>query len=112
MILKRSLTLLTLLLIAAALSVTATVQSFRRTRPVEKIFPTPEDQYTSYDSAAYILLEQNGYVAVFSSNPRQLLEITEIPVSTMTAADRAQLQAGITATDRYALLTLLEDLNS
>ena len=112
MVLKRSLTLMGLLVLAAALCIIATAQSFRRTETAEKILPAVEEKYTSFDTAAYILIEQNGYVAVFSSNPRQLLEVTNIPVSTLPAADRNLLQTGITATSRYELLTLLEDLNS
>jgi hypothetical protein len=112
MLVKRSLTLMGLLMLAAALCITATARSFRRTQAAEKILPVVEEKYTSFDTAAYILIEQNGYVAVFSSNPRQLLEITDIPVSTLPAADRTQLQTGIAAKGRYELLTLLEDLNS
>lgn len=112
MLLKRQLTILSLLVLGAALSITATVQSFRRPAAAENIFPTVEKMYTSFDTAAYILKEQDGYVAVFSSNPNQLVEITAIPVSTLASADRALLKNGITAKDRQALLRLLEDLNS
>lgn len=112
MILKRSLMLMGLLMLAAALCISATAQSFRRTRVAENIFPTPEEKYTSPETAAYILIEQDGYVAIFSSNPRQLLEVTDISVSTLPATDRSLLQTGITAASRYELLTLLEDLNS
>lgn len=112
MILKRQLTILSLLVLGAILSVTATVQSFLHQNTAEKIFPTVEEMYTSFDTAAYILREQNGYVAVFSSNPDQLLEVTAIPVDTLGSTDRALLETGITATDRQALLRLLEDLNS
>ena len=112
MLLKRKLALLGLLVIGAALSATAAVQSFLRVQPVEKTFPPVEKKYTSFESAAYILMERDGYVAVFSSNPHELLEMTSIPVSTLPAADRALLTDGITAVSRYELLSLLEDLNS
>lgn len=112
MLLKRQLTIIGLLTLGAMLCVTATVQSFRRTMPMEEGLPAVEKKYTSFDTAAYIVREQNGYVAVFSSNPSQLLEVTAIPVGTLPKADRALLGRGIAAADRQALLTLLEDLNS
>lgn len=112
MLLKRKLALLGLLVIGAALCVTAAVQSFVRVQPAENILPAVEKKYTSFESAAYILMEQDGYVAVFSSNPHQLLEMTDISVSTLPAADRALLRGGIAAVSRHELLTLLEDLNS
>lgn len=112
MLLKRQLTILGLLVLGAVLCITATAQSFRHTMPPAETLPTVENMYTSFDTAAYIVKEQGGYVAVFSSNPSQLLEVTSIPVSTLPKADRALLSQGIAAEDRKALLTLLEDLNS
>ena len=112
MLLKRQLTILGLLVLGAVLCITATAQSFRHTKPAAETLPAVENMYTSFDTAAYIVKEQGGYVAVFSSNPSQLLEVTSIPVSTLPKADRALLSQGIAAEDRKALLTLLEDLNS
>ena len=112
MLLKRQLTILGLLVLGAVLCITATAQSFRRTMPVAETLPAVEKVYSSFDTAAYIVREQGGYVAVFSSNPSRLLEVTAIPVSTLPKADRALLSQGIAAADRQALLTLLEDLNS
>ena len=112
MLLKRQLLILTLLVIGAGLCMTATAMSFMGARYSEEIFPSVEEKYTSFQTAAYIVKEQGGYVAVFSSNPSQLLEVTSIPVSTLPKADRALLSQGIAAEDRKALLTLLEDLNS
>ena len=112
MLLKRQLTILGLLVLGAAMCITATAQSFRRTMPPSEALPTVEEMYSSFDTAAYIVREQGGYVAVFSSNPSQLLEVTAIPVNTLPTADRALLSRGIAAKDRQALLTLLEDLNS
>lgn len=112
MLLKRKLTLLFLLVIGALLCVTATVQSFTLCRPVEKSFPAVEEKYTSFETAAYILKERNGYVAVFSSNDSELVNITSIPVSSLRQTDRMLLQSGITADSRETLLKLLEDLNS
>ncbi len=112
MLLKRQLLILTLLVIGAGLSMTATALSFTRHAAATEIFPAVEEKYTSFDTAAYIVKEHSGYVAVFSSNPSQLLEITDISVGTLPAGDRSLLQSGITARDRSALLMLLEDLNS
>lgn len=112
MLLKRQLLILTLLMIGAALSITATAMSFTRAGAAEEIFPAVEEKYTSFETAAYIVKEQNGYVAVFSSNPAQLLKITDISIGSLPAGDRSLLQTGITAKDRHDLLMLLEDLNS
>ena len=112
MLLKRQLLILTLLMIGACLCMTATAMSFMEVRATEEIFPAVEEKYTSFRTAAYIVKEHRGYVAVFSSNPSQLLEITEIPVSTLPAGDRSLLRTGIAAKNRRDLLMLLEDLNS
>ncbi len=112
MLLKRQLLILVLLVIGAMLSMTATAMSFTEAGVTEEIFPAVEEKYTSFQTAAYIVKEHGGYVAVFSSNPSGLLEITEIPVSTLPAGDRTLLRTGITAKDRKDLLMLLEDLNS
>ena len=112
MLLKRQLLILTLLMIGAGLCMTATAMSFMGARYSEEIFPSVEEKYTSFQTAAYIVKEHGGYVAVFSSNPSQLLEITEIPVGTLPAGDRSLLHTGIAAKNRRDLLMLLEDLNS
>lgn len=112
MVLKRQLLILALLMVGAMLSMTATAMSFMGTRAAEENFPAVEEKYTSFQTAAYIVKEHGGYVAVFSSNPSQLLEITDIPVGTLPAGDRTLLRTGITAKDRQDLLMLLEDLNS
>ena len=112
MLLKRQLMILTALVTAALMCMYATAQSFLRREAAEKILPAVEEKYTSFETAAYILKEQDGYVAVFSSNNRQLLEMTAIPVSSLRQADRALLEDGITADSHEALLLLLEDFNS
>lgn len=112
MLLKRKLTLLSLLMLAAVLCTTATAQSFLLHKTAGKSFPPVEEKYTSYETAAYILKEHNGYVAVFSSNDSRLLEVTAIPVSSLRRADRTLLETGIAADSRETLLTLLEDFNS
>lgn len=112
MLLKRQLTVLAALMLAAVMCAAATVQSFQRREAADNILPVVEEKYTSYETAAYILKEQDGYVAVFSSNANNLLEVTSIPVSSLRQADRALLQNGIAAGSRQELLTLLEDFNS
>ena len=112
MLLKRKLTLLSLLMLGAFLCSAATVQSFLLQSASRKSFPVVEEKYTSYDTAAYILKEQDGYVAVFSSKDSKLLELTAIPVSTLRRADRTLLETGIAADSRESLLMLLEDFNS
>lgn len=112
MLLKRQLLILTLLMVAATLSITATAQSFMVHTAAAENLPAVEEKYTSFTTAAYIVKEQNGYVAVFSSNPNQLLEITDISVGSLPAGDRSLLRTGITAGSRKDLLMLLEDLNS
>ena len=112
MLLKRQLLILGLLMIGAVLSITATAMSFAAVGAAEENFPTVEEKYTSFQTAAYIVKEHSGYVAVFSSNPSQLLEITDISVATLPAGDRTLLRTGIAAGNRRDLLMLLEDLNS
>jgi hypothetical protein len=87
MLMKRKLTLLSLLMLSALLCSAATMQSFRMQAAARKSFPSVEEKYTSYETAAYILKEENGYVAVFSSKDSRLLEMTTIPVSTLRKAD-------------------------
>ncbi|MBQ3009789.1 MAG: hypothetical protein IJD81_01210 [Oscillospiraceae bacterium] len=112
MLLRRKLTLLSLLMLSAVLCMAATAQSFLMRAAAEKSFPAVEEKYTSFETAAYILREQDGYVAVFSSNGSQLLETTAIPVSTLREADRYLLESGIAADSRETMLKLLEDFNS
>ena len=112
MLLKRQLLILTLLIIGAVLSITATAMSFMKVEAAEEIFPAVEEKYTSFETAAYIVKEQDGYVAVFSSNPTHLLKITDITVGNLPAGDRMLLQNGLAAHSRKDLLMLLEDLNS
>ena len=112
MLMKRKLTLLSLLMLSALLCSAATMQSFRTQAAARKSFPSVEEKYTSYETAAYILREESGYVAVFSSQDSRLLELTSIPVSTLRKADRTLLETGIAADSRESLLKLLEDFNS
>ena len=110
--LKRQFILLSALVVAAVTCMYATAQSFLRREAAEKIIPVVEEKYTSYDTAAYILKERDGYVAVFSSKNGRLLEVTSIPVSSLRQSDRALLASGIAADSEETLLTLLEDFNS
>lgn len=71
-----------------------------------------EKQYTSFETAAYILKDRKGYVAVYASKDGRLLQQTSIPVSSLRQGDQALLRSGITADSRETLLMLLEDFNS
>ena len=112
LLLKRKLTLLSLLTLSAIMCSAATVQSFLLREAAQKSFPAVEEKYTSFETAAYILKEQDGYVAVFSSKDSRLLQMTEIPVNSLRRADRTLLETGIAADSHETLLTLLEDFNS
>ena len=80
--------------------------------PTQPPLPIVEQQYTDYPRAAYLLREQGGYVAVFTPDSPQPIEITGIPVSSLRSADRSLLSVGIAAADREDLLKLLEDFSS
>lgn len=112
--LKLKLSILSVLLLGAVLSSAAAIHSFAVVRRQASAAhpPVVAQQYTDYGNAAYILKESNGYVAVFSSNPQKVLQVTDIQVSGLRAADQALLENGIAAIDRQALLELLEDLGS
>lgn len=112
--LKLKLSVLALLALGAVFSCAAAVNSFalaRRAAPQVQP-PVVAQKYTELDSAAYILKESDGYVAVFSGRPETVLEVTKIPVSSLRAGDRALLETGIAAADKQALLELLEDFGS
>ncbi len=66
----------------------------------------------SVEDAQFILREYDGCVAVFAVGESAPLTMTDIEVRTLRAADRALLSAGLPATDRDEVLTLLEDLGS
>ncbi len=112
MVYKRHFILLGFLMLAAGMAAAATVQSFTRQPVPVKSLPTVEEKYTSFETAAYILMEQDGYVAIYASDPTRLVERTAIPVSGLRLADRELLARGITANNRRELLELLEDFNS
>lgn len=104
-------------LVLSALAVSgAAVRSFvttaRHNAPAPVPTPAVAGQYTDYASAAYILKESDGYVAVFSSNDPQPIQVTGIRVSGLRQADQALLRDGITAASREELLSLLEDFGS
>ena len=103
---------LALLVIGAAASGTAAVRSFAAADRAEPEPPQVEERFTDYGSAAYILKESGGYVAVFSSNDSRTVLVTDIPVSSLRQADQTLLRTGIAAADREAVLALLEDLGS
>ena len=103
---------LALLVIGAAASGTAAVRSFAAADRAEPEPPQVEERFTDYGSAAYILKESGGYVAVFSSNDSRTVLVTDVPVSSLRQADQTLLRTGIAAADREAVLALLEDLGS
>ncbi len=111
--LKWKLTALAVLVVLAAAASGTAIRSFAQTRPeAGPAVPVVDDRYTDFASAAYILKESGGYVAVFSSNTSQPLEVTAIPVSTLRQADQTLLETGITAANEEELLQLLEDFGS
>lgn len=111
--LKLKLSILSVLALGALLTSTAAIRSFALVQQQRAVPPPAVDlQYTDYGSAAYILKESGGYVAVFSGSGQALVEKTDIPVSRLRAADRALLESGIAAADRETLLELLEDFGS
>lgn len=109
---KREITVISVLIMLAILCATATVMSFNRVNADNTIVPNIDEKYKSFDTAAYVLKEHNGYVAVFSAKPSQLLQVTSIPVRSLRNVDRMLLQNGITAKNQSEVLTLLEDFNS
>ena len=65
------------------------------------------------ESAMYYLRESEGRVAVYETErARKPLDVTEIELCCLRAADRAMVKAGIPVLSRQELLTLLEDLGS
>ncbi|MCD8366472.1 MAG: hypothetical protein LUC48_00365 [Clostridiales bacterium] len=65
---------------------------------------------TEADSGGYLLLAVDGKVCVYQDGA--LLMRTEIDVSLLPAADRADLAAGIHAADAFALAAYLEDFGA
>ena len=111
--LKLKLSVLSVLTLCALLTSVAAIRSFSLVKNQNAGQPPPvAQQYTDYAGAEYVLKEADGYVAVFSARGQALVEKTNIPVKNLRAADRALLEAGITAADRQALLELLEDIGS
>lgn len=109
---KREITILSILIMLAIICATATAMSFVRVNAGNTVVPNVDEKYKSFDTAAYILKEHNGYVAVFSAKRSELLQVTNIPVNSLRNMDRLLLQTGITANTRAEVLSLLEDFNS
>ena len=62
---------------------------------------------------ALVLGSYGGSVAVFDENDLKTpLQVTEIELASLRAADRALVERGITLDSREALMALLEDLGS
>lgn len=65
------------------------------------------------EEGQFLVCQREGYVAVFRLPERtEPMTVTDIRVSTLPAADRKALTAGIPAKDSEELLALLEDLSS
>jgi len=63
----------------------------------------------------YIIKEYDGYVAVFFEEPVDgvsLRELTDTPVSSLSAEDREKLKTGINVIGEEALMNALEDYES
>ena len=61
----------------------------------------------------YVLADYGGSVAIFENgetvNP---LQVTDIELDTLRAADRAMIETGVPVSSREELMELLEDLGS
>lgn len=72
-----------------------------------------EQLVSESETAAYTLRQRGGCIAVYAGEQRRVPElVTAIEVDTLRAVDRAMLEAGLPASDRREMLTLLEDLGS
>ena len=66
-------------------------------------------------SGAYLVAEFGGSVAVFDRNDSGLtapLQVTDIELDGLRAADREMIRAGVPISTREELMTLLEDLGT
>ena len=105
-----------LLLVLSAAAAFAGGEAWRSLRsPADR--DLPREIYESYaaraEDALYYLRESEGRVAVYETErARKPLDVTEIELCCLRAADRAMVKAGIPVLSRQELLTLLEDLGS
>ncbi len=105
-----------LLMVLAAAAAFTGAEAWRGLRPREDAH-LPHEIYDAYaasaESAMYYLRESEGRVAVYETErARKPLDVTEIELCCLRAADRAMVKAGIPVLSRQELLTLLEDLGS
>lgn len=105
--------LLSVLVLAAAVSGYSALRSIRR--GIDSAFP--EEVYAQFtvggNDAEFYLRSRDGYVAVYSgSRGRSPVTVTDIEVAGLRGTDRAMLESGIPVADRQTLLYLLEDLGS
>ena len=64
-------------------------------------------------SEGYVLAAYDGSVAVFErGNPEAPLQVTDIELARLRAADRAMIETGVPVSGREELMALLEDLGS
>ena len=65
------------------------------------------------ESSGYVLAEYGGSVAIFERGNRETpLQVTDIELDRLRAADRAMIETGVPVSGREELMTLLEDLGS
>ena len=105
-----------LLLGLSAVAAFSAAQAYDSVRPSWQA-QLPREVYAQLQAqggeAAYTLRRRGDYVAVYAGEQRRVPElVTAIEVDTLRAADRALLEAGIPAADRWEMLALLEDLGS
>ena len=88
-------------LIAALISIGTATAASLAARAVQN--PSPESP-PEYRVSAY-----NGRVAVFEQDSAVPMQVLDMPVDALPAADRARLEAGISVSDPAELQSILED---
>ena len=92
----------TVCLLAVAVTMAAFTAAGFRKKPAETGSP-----------GTFVLAEFDGSVAVFEGgNTERPVQVTDIGLDTLRAADRAMLEAGVPVSSKEELMALLEDLGS
>ena len=109
---KLRIALLGLMLSGALFSSAAAIRSIKNAG----LRALPKEIYAELLSrggeAEYCIKIKDSYVAVFSGEGRELIELTPIETVLLRKADRAMLEQGIPVKNKTELLRLLEDLGS
>ena len=64
-------------------------------------------------TGSYVLADYGGSVAIFDSgNSETPMQVTDIELATLRAADRKLIETGVPVSTREELVALLEDLGS